>query len=92
MFAAFVVRSGQHVYAYLNRCTHRDIELDWEPGKFFDVERRYLICATHGALYHPHTGICIAGPCNKGLVKLAVIEKNSGVYLISSGETRESKR
>lgn len=87
--AAFAVRSGHQVHAYLNRCAHRGVELDWEPGRFFDKDRRYLICATHGALYHPQTGECAGGPCGGGLVKLAVIEKNSSVYLISSNPSCE---
>ena len=32
------------------RVPHQATELDWNPGEFFDAERLYLICATHGAL------------------------------------------
>ena len=35
---AFAVRYGGRVYAYRNRCAHMPMELDWQPGKFFDVE------------------------------------------------------
>lgn len=88
---AFVVRFGQQVHAYLNRCSHRRVELDWDSGRFFDIERRYLICATHGALYHPATGACLGGPCNGGLVKLEVIEKNNYIYLISTETPSDRK-
>lgn len=88
---AFVIRYRQRVYAYLNRCTHRSTELDWEPGRFYDREVRHLICATHGALYEPETGGCAGGPCNGGLVKLEVIEKNSGIYLVPASSSNESK-
>lgn len=82
---AFAVRYAGRVHAYLNRCAHRAMPLDWDPGRFFDRERRYLICATHGALYEPATGRCAGGPCGgAGLVKLEVVEKNSAVYLASS--------
>ena len=47
---AFAVRYEGKVYAYLNQCAHREVELDWDEGKFFDNDQRYLICATHGAL------------------------------------------
>jgi nitrite reductase/ring-hydroxylating ferredoxin subunit len=80
--SAFVVRHGRQAHAYINRCAHRGVELDWVPGRFLDRERRYLICATHGALYDPASGACRGGPCGGGLVKLAVIEKNDGVYLV----------
>lgn len=79
---AFAVRYRGVVHAYLNRCAHRGVELDWNPGEFFNGERDALVCATHGACYAPDTGACIGGPCRGGgLVKLAVIEKNSRVFL-----------
>jgi len=34
---AFAVRYRSRVYAYRNRCAHMPMELDWQPGKFFDV-------------------------------------------------------
>lgn len=49
--------------AYLNRCMHLPIPLDGGARQFFDSTRRYLICATHGALYEPKSGYCISGPC-----------------------------
>ena len=79
---AFIVRSDSGISAFLNRCGHRDLELDWSPGEFFDLDSRFLICATHGALYDPHSGGCKGGPCNGvGLTPLAVVEENGVVYL-----------
>ncbi len=91
--SAFAIRYRDQVHAYLNRCAHRGVELDWVPGRFFDRDGRYLICATHGALYEPGSGRCAGGPCGGGLVKLAVIEKNSGIYLVaaSSSDEREQR-
>lgn len=62
----FAVRFDGKVYAYVNRCAHVPVELDWNEGEFFDAGRSYLVCATHGALYAPDTGYCEMGPC-KGL-------------------------
>lgn len=79
---AFVIRYRGQVYAYLNRCAHRLVELDWEPGQLFDAEGRHLVCATHGALYRPDTGDCVDGPCRgAGLVPLAVAERDGAVWL-----------
>ena len=84
--AAFAIRYGGCVYAYLNQCAHQGIELDWKEGYFFDMERRLLICATHGALYHPDTGHCAGGPCRGGaLVPLSVAEENNAVLLRAAG-------
>lgn len=45
---AFAVRFRGRVYAYLNRCAHTPIELDWNAGEFFDAEGECLI--------RPHLG------------------------------------
>lgn len=80
--AAFVVRHGGQVYGYLNRCAHIGVELDWQPGEFFDHSGLYLICATHGATYHPGSGMCMDGPCRGArLTPLDVFEQNGGIYL-----------
>lgn len=80
---AFAVRYGGRVHAYLNRCSHVPMELDWQPGRFFDVAGLYLVCGTHGALYAPESGACVGGRCNgKGLRPLVVDERDGCVYLI----------
>ena len=79
---AFVVRFGFGVYAYLNRCSHMDLELDWSPGDVFDRHGALLICATHGALYDPTDGACRGGPCRGiGLTALGIVERAGDVYL-----------
>ena len=81
--SAFVIRYQGVVYGYLNRCAHVPTELDWTPGDFFESDGRYLICATHGALYCPETGDCVAGRCNgRGLHSLPVVESDGQVFLV----------
>ena len=84
---AFAVRHADRAVAYLNRCAHRHVELDWEQGNFFDVEGRLLVCATHGALYEPLSGFCVAGPCRGDrLVSLPVAEHDRSLWLAHSAE------
>lgn len=79
---AFAIRHNSVARAYLNRCGHIPVELDWQPGKFFDDSGLYLICSTHGALYSPQNGRCLGGRCNgKGLVGLDIIERDGNIYL-----------
>jgi nitrite reductase/ring-hydroxylating ferredoxin subunit len=79
--AAFAVRFRGVVRAYVNECQHQATELDWNPGDFFDADRLYLICATHGAMYEPDSGVCIDGPCRGArLAPVAVCERDGGVY------------
>jgi nitrite reductase/ring-hydroxylating ferredoxin subunit len=78
---AFVVRHGGKVHAYVNECRHQASELDWNPGEFFDADKLYLICATHGALYEPSTGLCVAGPClGARLARVTVGERDGNIY------------
>jgi nitrite reductase/ring-hydroxylating ferredoxin subunit len=87
MEPAFVVRWRGEARAYLNRCGHVPVELDYQPGQFFDYANRYLICATHGALYDPVSGACMGGRCNGvGLVPIAVVERGGGVYLADTSK------
>lgn len=78
---AFAVRYRGRVQAYLNRCGHVAMELDWQEGVFFDSDGRDLLCSTHGATYEASSGRCLGGPCNgTPLVKLRVEERNGNVY------------
>ena len=78
---AFAVRHEGQAVAYLNRCAHVPAEMDWQPGRFWDQERRYLICAVHGALYDPPTGQCVSGPCRGAyLQSIPLTEADGQVY------------
>ena len=77
---AFAVRFDTGVYAYLNRCTHVAMELDWQPNRVFDATGQWLLCASHGAAYAPATGQCAGGPCRGPLVNIALSENDGVVY------------
>ena len=80
---AFVIQFGDHYFAYLNRCAHVAMELDWNPGEVFDSKRELIVCATHYAVYQPTTGECLTGPCPKGskLIALPIQVHDDGIYL-----------
>ena len=59
----FVVCFEDNYYGYENKCRHIPISLDYGDEQFFDEERRFLVCQTHGAVYEPKTGLCTDGPC-----------------------------
>lgn len=76
----FVIRYNGVVHAYLNRCAHVPIELDWNEGQFFESSGFYLMCSTHGAIYAPETGRCEGGPCRGGRLRvITVVERNNQV-------------
>ncbi|MCU0928472.1 MAG: Rieske 2Fe-2S domain-containing protein [Burkholderiaceae bacterium] len=78
---AFALRFDGRVVAYVNRCVHVPSELDWLPGEFLDAERRFVVCAVHGATYEPADGRCVGGPCGRGrLQPIRVEERGGDVY------------
>jgi nitrite reductase/ring-hydroxylating ferredoxin subunit len=75
---AFAVRFDNAAVAYLNRCAHVPAEMDWQPGKFWDMDKRFIICSVHGALYDPPNGHCISGPCSGARLQAIRLEENAG--------------
>ena len=73
---AFAIRYHEQVHAYLNRCTHVAMEMDYQPNRFYDDSGRWLLCATHGAAYDPESGACRGGPCRGGLIRIEISESD----------------
>ena len=89
----FVVRFNGRACAYVNRCPHLGTELDWQPGEFFEESGLYLVCSTHGAIFEPRTGFCVAGPCRgASLEPLQVRETNGQVVLVNDEAAPAPKR
>lgn len=91
IWPAFVVRHSNGVSAYVNRCSHLALELDWEPGQFFDIDDKYLICATHGALYSAKSGECAGGPCSGIGLQSIVVEEEEEVICLKDPKYRLHK-
>jgi nitrite reductase/ring-hydroxylating ferredoxin subunit len=90
--AGFAIRYDGQVYAYANACAHRAIELDWVPGMFFDHEGAHLVCSMHRALYEPHTGRCVAGPCVGAVLARLPVRERAGegsIVLIEDGTSHD---
>ena len=80
----FVVRRGGQVYGYINLCPHQGTSLDWKPDEFLTVEKDYILCATHGAFFEIHNGMCVAGPClGRSLAPTGVHIKDGNIMLNS---------
>ncbi|MDH3209406.1 MAG: Rieske 2Fe-2S domain-containing protein [Burkholderiaceae bacterium] len=85
---AFALRHEGRVVAYLNRCVHVPVEMDWQAGEFLDSGKAFIMCANHGATYEPWTGRCVRGPCGRGgLTTLRVEEQDGQIYWYPSRDT-----
>ncbi len=82
---AFVIQFDGQYFAYLNRCGHIAVQLDYMPGEFFADDGQTLICATHGAEYAPDSGACLGGPCyGVGLEPIPLKRQGDNLTLDSS--------
>jgi len=86
---AFALRFEGTLRAYINRCAHVPTEMDWQPGEFFDLDKRWILCSIHGAAYEPADGRCVGGPCGRGrLTAVTVQERDGQVYWYPSRDIR----
>jgi nitrite reductase/ring-hydroxylating ferredoxin subunit len=79
----FLINFAGKYYAYVNRCRHVPMAMDWVENQFFAEESRYLMCQTHGAYYEPASGECIAGPptaCGKFLYRVLTEIEGGVIY------------
>lgn len=68
--------------AYLNRCKHLPVPIDAGSREFLTEDSMYLLCSTHGALYHRDDGMCVMGPCeDEALESLPVVEEDGELYV-----------
>ena len=87
----FVVRIQGQVRAYVNRCPHAGHALNWKPNSFFRPGGSLLLCASHGALFEPGSGECVAGPCvGQSLHALTVEVVDTHVVLRNAAEELEN--
>jgi nitrite reductase/ring-hydroxylating ferredoxin subunit len=86
----FVVRSGPHVYGYVNRCPHAGHPLNLLPGRFLTPDGTLILCSSHGAVFEKATGYCVAGPCaGQALTQVALQVRSGYVLLADSVDVQE---
>jgi nitrite reductase/ring-hydroxylating ferredoxin subunit len=60
----FLVRKGDQIFAYVNRCPHAGQPLNRSPEGFLDASNQLIMCRSHGAMFDIETGLCVAGICS----------------------------
>ncbi len=80
---ALAVRWRGAAHAYVNRCRHQSLPLDFGDGHVFDEAYDALVCCHHGARYRPDTGECFEGPCVGGRLTTLVLEtRGDGLWCV----------
>lgn len=62
-FHGFVVRRGETVHGYLDRCPHAGLPLAQELDRYLTPDGMMIACSWHGALFSIDEGRCVGGPC-----------------------------
>jgi len=83
--SGFLVRKGDDVHAYLNRCPHAGHPLNIRPDRFLTPDRSLIVCCSHGALFDMETGYCVDGPCAGESLTRIPIETEAGFVLLAEG-------
>jgi naringenin degradation protein FdeD len=73
-----VHRQGDIVRGYHNVCPHVATPLNWANGSFMTLDRKYILCDTHGAEFRIEDGHCISGPCAGDRLQPLKVELRDG--------------
>lgn len=62
-FHGFVVRRGESVHGYVDRCPHMELPLAQELDNYLTPDGGLIACSWHAALFTVEDGLCVGGPC-----------------------------
>lgn len=62
-FHGFVVRRGDTVTGYVDRCPHMGVPLAQTLDDYLAPDGALIACSWHGALFAIDDGRCVGGPC-----------------------------
>ncbi len=62
-FHGFVVRRGDTVFGYVDRCPHMGLPLAQVLDDYLTPRGDLIACSWHSALFEIDSGACVGGPC-----------------------------
>lgn len=82
----FITQRDGSFFAYQNLCPHLGVSLEYMEDQFLDMDKEYIICSTHGALFQVDSGECLWGPCQGEFLNKVEIKVHSdgGIYLMDT--------
>ncbi|WP_242097171.1 Rieske (2Fe-2S) protein [Sphingomonas sp. CROZ-RG-20F-R02-07] len=63
-FHGFVVRRGDTVVGYVDRCPHMGVPLAQALDGYLTPDGGLIACSWHSALFRIDDGLCVGGPCS----------------------------
>ena len=72
-FHGFVVRRGDRVFGYVDRCPHMGVPMAQTLDDYLTPDGGLIACSWHSALFEIATGVCVGGPrMGQGLTRWPV--------------------
>ncbi|AJP71626.1 Rieske (2Fe-2S) protein [Sphingomonas hengshuiensis] len=62
-FHGFVVRRGDTLTGYVDRCPHMGVPMAQTLDEYLTGDGTLIQCSWHGALFRIDDGACVGGPC-----------------------------
>jgi nitrite reductase/ring-hydroxylating ferredoxin subunit len=87
-FRGFVVRWSGQLIAYENKCPHAGHPLNFKPDGFFNLDQSLLLCSSHGAVFEPGSGECVAGPCAGSCLRMLDCREADGNVYVRAPESQ----
>jgi nitrite reductase/ring-hydroxylating ferredoxin subunit len=83
-FRVLLLRRGDRVWAYLNRCPHFSLPLNYEPQQFVTLDAEVIMCAHHAAFFRFDDGACFDGPCTGASLEPIPLQRDGGALRIGA--------
>ena len=85
-FPVILLRSGDIVFAYVNRCAHFGVPLASRVEHLYAQPHEHIRCSVHYARYRWQDGLCVQGDCvNEYLLKIPVVVTGGNVVVSDEG-------
>ena len=83
-FKLLVLRQGDQVHAFANRCAHFGVPLAAQAAQLISTPLKSLTCNVHYARYTWTTGACEAGECDGDALIAVPIAQHKGLLHIAT--------
>lgn len=80
-FHGFVVRRGDDVRGYVDRCPHAGVPLVAKLDDYLTPRGDLIACSWHGALFEIDDGLCVGGPCTGQRLQPWPVENRDGMLV-----------
>ncbi|MBL8509784.1 Rieske (2Fe-2S) protein [Chitinimonas sp. JJ19] len=81
-FHLLLLRSGEVVYGYVNRCAHFGVPLAKQQEQLIFKPHESVSCNVHYARYRWQDGVCVAGECTGAALLAVPLCVQDGVVLV----------